>query len=250
MRECVLSFFDNILVFSKTLQEHAEHLRQVFDLLRRDQWKVKRSKCSFGQQRITYLGHVISADGVTTDPTKIKAVTAWPTPTNVKEVRQFLGLARYYRRFVRQFGILARPLFNLLKKGTPFVWTDNTEQSFQILKQGLVIAPVLAQPDFQKQFTVETDTCDTGIGAILQQEGHPIAFMRKALCPKYQGLSTYEKEYLAVITAVDQWRPYLQSAEFIIKTDQHSLVYLQEQRHDSVATAGFHQVVRLAVQDC
>ena len=137
MRECVMSFFDDILVFSKTLQEHAEHLRQVFELLRRDQWKVKRSKCSFGQQRITYLGHVISAEGVATDPTKIEAVVAWPTPTNVKEVRQFLGLAGYYRRFARQFGILARPLFNLLKKGTLFVWTDNTKQSFQILKPGL-----------------------------------------------------------------------------------------------------------------
>ena len=228
MRECVLSFFDDILVFNKTLQDHAEHLRQVFELLSRDQWKVKRSKCSFGQQRITYLGHVINADGVATDPTKIEAVTAWPTPTNVKEVRQFLGLAGYYRRFVRQFGILARPLFNLLKKGTPVVWTDNTDQSFQVLKQSLVTAPVLALLDFQQQFTVETDACGTGIGAILQQDGHPIAFMSKSLCPKYQGLSTYEKEYLAVIAAVDQWRPYLQSAEFIIKTDQRSLVYLQE----------------------
>ena len=137
-------------MFSKTLEAHAEHLRQVFTLLRRDQWKVKLSKCAFGQQRISYLGHVISAEGVATDPSKIKDVVAWPTPTNVKEVRQFLGLAGYYRRFVRQFGILARPLFNLLKKGTPFMWTDNTEQSFQLLKTSLTSAPVLALPNFQK----------------------------------------------------------------------------------------------------
>ena len=131
---------------------------------------MKRSKCSFGQQRITYLGHVISAEGVATDPTKIEAVSEWPTPTNVKGVRQFLGLAGYYRRFVRHFGIIARPLFNLLKKGAPFVWTDNTEQSFRTLKQGLVTTPVLAVLDFQKQFTVETNACGTGIGANLQQE--------------------------------------------------------------------------------
>lgn len=139
------------------------------------------SKCAFGQQRISYLGHVISADRVATDPTKIQAVRDWPTPTNVKEVRQFLGLAGYYQRFMRQFGVLARPLFNLLKKGPPFVWTDNTEQSFQVLKQGLISAPVLALPNFQKPFTVETDACDVGIGAILQQDGHPIAFMSKSL---------------------------------------------------------------------
>lgn len=218
-----------MLVFSQTLEDHAEHLRQVFELLRRDQWKVKWSKCMFGQQQITYLGHVISAEGVATDLTKIEAVAAWPTPTSVKEVRQFLGLAGYYCRFVRHFGMLACPLFKLLKNGTLFVWTKNTEQSFQLLKNRLISSPVLAVPNFKKQYTVETDACDTGIGAVLQQEEHPIAFMSKSLCPKYRGLSTYEKEYLVIIAAIDQWRPYLQSAEFVIKMDQCSLVYLQEQ---------------------
>lgn len=180
LRVCVLVFFDDILIFSKTLSEHVQHLRQVLELLRRDQWLAKRSKCAFGQQRIAYLGHVVSAEGVATDPAKIKAVEQWPTPQNVKDVRRFLGLAGYYRRFVRQFGVIARPLFNLLKN-TPFVWTDNTEQSFQVLKRGLITAPVLALPDFIKPFVVETDACDTGIGAILQQEGHPIAFMSRSI---------------------------------------------------------------------
>lgn len=229
-RVCVLVFFDDILVFSKTLSEHVQHVRQVLELLRKDQWLVKYSKCAFGQQRIAYLGHVVTAEGVATDPAKIKAVEQWPTPQNVKDVRRFLGLAGYYRRFVRQFGVIARPLFNLLKKGTQFVWTDNTEQSFQVLKRSLITAPVLALPDFKKQFVVETDACDTGIGAILQQDGHPIAFMSKSLSPKYRGLSTYEKEYLAVIAAVDHWRPYLQHEEFLIQTDQRSLIHLGEQR--------------------
>ena len=116
-------------------------------------------------------------------------------------------------------------MFNLLKKGTPFVWTQATEESFQLLKQGLVTAPVLALPDFSKPFIVETDACDAGVGAILQQQGQPIVYMSKALSPKYRGLSTYEKEYLAVVVAVDQWRPYLQHSEFVIQTDQKILVH-------------------------
>nr|XP_040252089.1 uncharacterized protein LOC109754163 [Aegilops tauschii subsp. strangulata] len=204
---------------SKTWKDHLAHLRQVLELLRRDQWMVKRSKCEFGQQQLSYLGHVISNQGVATDPTKIRAVQAWPTPVDAKEVRRFLGVAGYCRRFVRGFGIIARPLFNLLKKGVPFVWTDNTNQAFELLKQQLLTAPVLAMPDFSKTFTVETDACDKGIGAVLQQEGHPIAFMSKSLSPRYQGLSTYEKEYLAIVVAIDQWRPYLQHNEFVIFTD-------------------------------
>nr|XP_020152320.1 uncharacterized protein LOC109737602 [Aegilops tauschii subsp. strangulata] len=184
LRHCVLLFFDDILVFSKTWAEHIDHLRQVLELLRRDHWKVKRSKCEFGQQQLSYLGHVISSDGVATEPSKIRAVQAWNTPKDAKEVRQFLGLAGYYRRFVCGFGVIARPLFNLLTKGVPFVWTDNTAQAFELLKQQLITAPVLALPDFNKTFTVETDACDKGIGAVLQQDDHPIAFMSKSLSPR------------------------------------------------------------------
>ena len=230
LRVCVLVFFDDILVFSKTLKDNARDLRRVLALLRRDQWKAKFSKCAFGQQKLSYLGHVISEQGVATEPTKIRAVAQWTAPTSVKEVRSFLGMAGYYRRFVKNFGIIARPLFNLLKKGVPFVWTSATETAFQVLKQQLVEAPILALPDFSKTFIVETDASDKGIGAVLQQGGHPIAYMSKALSPRYQGLSTYEKEYLAVIVAVDQWRPYLQHDEFIISTDQRRLVHLNKQR--------------------
>lgn len=171
---------------------------------------------------------MISSEGVSTALSKIQTVQAWPSPSDAKEVRRFLGLAGFYRRFVRHFGIIARPLFNLLKKGTPFVWIDVTEQAFQVLKHQLIYAPVLALPDFSKPFVVETDACDTRLCAVLQQEGHPIAYMSKALSARYRGLSTYEKEYLVIIIAVEQWRPYLMHAEFIIKTDQRSLVHLEE----------------------
>lgn len=208
LRECLV-FFDDILVYSDSFVQHLQHLQQVFALLRKDQWYLKRSKCSFAQQELAYLGDTISAKGVSTDQSKVKEVAQWPTPTNVKEVRAFLGLAGYYRRFVRHFGMIAKPLTTLLKKREQFVWNTNTENAFQALKQALISAPVLALPDFTKAFTIETDACDLGVGAVLQQEGHPIAYLSKPLGPRTKGLSTYEKEYLAILLAVDRWRPYL-----------------------------------------
>lgn len=222
LRKCVVVFFDDILVYSDTLAAHTEHLRSVLALLRRDNWQVKLSKCSFGQQQISYLGHVINSQGVSSDPQKIIKVATWPVPQNSKEVRSFLGLAGYYRKFVQHFGIIARPLFNLLKKQAPFVWTSETETAFQLLKQKLVEAPVLKLTDFNKTFT--------GVGAVLQQEGHPIAYMSKPLGPRNRGLLTYENECLAVLMAIEQWRPYMQHKEFIIRTDQKSLVHLDDQR--------------------
>lgn len=134
-----------------------------------DQWQVKQSKCSFGQQQIAYLGHVVDAAGVSTNPGKIQTIRQWPTPTTAKEVRSFLGLAGYYKKFVHHFGIIARPLFNLLKKNQPFVWTLDTNQAFELLKQKLITALVLQLPDFNKPFTIDTDACDYGVGAVLQQ---------------------------------------------------------------------------------
>ncbi|KAM0865713.1 hypothetical protein ACQ4PT_043087 [Festuca glaucescens] len=230
LRHCVVVFFDDILVYSKTLEEHREHLKSVLQLLRRDNWQVKMSKCSFGQQQIHYLGHIINSAGVASDPQKISKVKNWPIPKNSKDVRSFLGLAGYYRKFVQHFGIIARPLFNLLKKGAPFVWTCDTEAAFQILKTKLIEAPVLKLPDFTKTFTIDTDACDTGVGAVLQQDGHPIAYMSKPLGPRNRGLSTYEKECMAVLMAIEQWRPYLQNKEFVIRMDQKSLVHLDDQR--------------------
>lgn len=120
----------------------------------------------------------MSPDGVSTDPFKIANVSNWPSPTNVKELRSFLGLARYYRRFVKDFGLLTNPLTDLLKKGVIFTWTSVIESAFQLLKKALIFAPILAPPDFNKPFVVETDASDHGIGAVLHQDGHPIAYVR------------------------------------------------------------------------
>ena len=229
LRKCALVFFDDILVYSPTIDKHAQDLQSVLELLRRDQWQVKRSKCAFAQQSLAYLGHIISGEGVATDPDKVKEILNWQTPASVKELRAFLGLIGYYRKCVAHFGVLARPLFDLLKKNVIFQWTSVVDSAFQVLKKALVTTPVLAIPDFTKQFILETDASNQGIGAVLQQQGHPIAFLSKPLGPKNSGLSTYEKEHLAILLAVEHWRPYLQHAEFIIRTDQRSLVHLEEQ---------------------
>jgi hypothetical protein len=187
------------------------------------------SKCSFAQDNISYLGHVRSRNGVATDAEKTEAMLAWPTPTSATELRGFLGLTGYYRKFVQGYGILAKPLTNLLtKKG--FGWSEQAETAFQHLKQAMSSTPVLALPDFTLPFTVETDACDNGVGAVLSQNGHPIAYLSKALGVNNRKLSVYEKEFLAVMMAMDKWRPYLQRGPFTILTDHKSLVNLQDQQ--------------------
>jgi hypothetical protein len=135
LRIFVLVFFDDILIYSKTYEDHIQHIRIVFELLSKDQWKVKLSKCTFAQRKISYLGYVISENGVATDPMKIAAITQWPTPSSAKELRSFLGLAGYYRKFVRGFGVISKPLTELLKKNVLFVWTFVHDKSFAALRK-------------------------------------------------------------------------------------------------------------------
>lgn len=251
LRQFALVFFDDILIYSPDLNSHLDHLHQVLSLLRKHQWQVKLSKCSFAQRQLSYLGHTISAAGVQTDHSKVQEVLNWETPTSLKKLRGFLGLAGYYRKFVKGFGVISKPLTNLLRKGVQFLWTEEAEAAFQALKQALVSAPVLALPNFQKPFTVETDASDTGIGAVLSQDNHPIAYISKALGPSTMGLSTYEKEYLAILMAVDHWRSYLQMGEFCILTDHNSLMHLSEQRlHTPWQHKAFTKLLGLTYKIC
>jgi len=232
LRKFVLVFLDDILIYSPTWEAHLTHLRQVLDQLRIHQFYLKSSKCSFAQTEIAYLGHVISQQGVSTDPTKTAAMLKWPTPTSVTELRGFLGLTGYYRRFVQHYGLLARPLTQLLKK-KQFAWSPAAELAFTTLKQAMTQTPVLVLPNFDDPFVVETDACATGIGAVLMQHHRPVAFLSKALGPTHQHLSIYEKEFLALIMAIEKWRSYLQRQEFTILTDHKSLSYLTEQNLQS-----------------
>jgi transposase InsO family protein/ribosomal protein L21E len=230
LRHGVLVFMDDILVYTPSLEEHRVLLRAVLQILKDNQLFIKPSKCLFAQSKLEYLGHVISGEAVATDPEKIVDVQTWPVPKNLKELRGFLGLTGYYRKFIRSYGVISRPLTELLKKGVPFQWTPVTATAFQTLQSALAQAPVLAVPDFTQQFVIETDACKYGVGAVLMQNGHPVAYLSKALCPKNQTLSTYEKECMAILLAIDKWRSYLQHQEFLIRTDQKSLLHLAEQR--------------------
>jgi len=229
LRKFVLIFFDDILIYSASMEEHIQHLKLVFQTMREHSLFAKECKCEFATNRVEYLGHYITAAGVSTDPAKIQAVAEWPIPQSLKQLRGFLGLAGYYRRFVRNFGTIARPL-TLLTKKDAFVGTDEALESFQHLKTALCNTLVLALPLFDKPFVVETDACTQGIGAVLMQEGHPLDYISRHLKGKQLNLSIYEKELLAVVFAVQKWRHYLLPNHFIIKTDQRSLKYLLGQR--------------------
>ncbi|KAJ0668240.1 putative nucleotidyltransferase, Ribonuclease H [Helianthus annuus] len=229
LRKFVLVFFDDILVYSKTREDHLLHLSTVLGILEANQLYAKMSKCCFGVFQVNYLGHVISSDGVAVDTSKVKAVLEWPTPKNAKGVRGFLGLAGYYRKFIRHFGIIAAPLHKLVGRG-PFFWDDAAEKAFQLLKKALTSTPTLGLPDWSQPFTLECDASGLGIGAILTQQGRPIAYYSAPLKGAMLAWSTYEKEMLAVVKAVRKWRPYLLGRSFVVKTDHMSLKYLLEQR--------------------
>jgi hypothetical protein len=225
VRKFILICMNDILVFSKTLEQHIEHLRLVFQTLLEHKLYLKFSKCTFAQQSISYLGHIISNQDVSTHPEKTEAVLKWHVPQNFTELRGFLGLTGYYRKFVKNYGILAKPLTNILHNKS-FKWTEQAQQAFDKLKAAMTSTPVLAFPDFTKTFIMETDACDTGIGVVLSQDNHPIAYFSKGLSLANQNLSTYEKEFLAVLMAVGMWRSFLHRNPFVIKTDHQSLCHL------------------------
>jgi hypothetical protein len=166
LRKFIIVFMDDILIYNSSLVDRATHIKLVLELLRGHKFYVKKSKCSFARQELEYLGHIISGVGVATDPSKTHAMKEWPTPTTVTELRGFLGLTGYYRKFVKHYGSLAKPLTNLLKKKS-FQWSAAAQMAFDKLKGAMSSTPVLALPDFNQQFIVETDASDVGLGAVL-----------------------------------------------------------------------------------
>ncbi|GAB2266100.1 hypothetical protein Dimus_037866 [Dionaea muscipula] len=221
----ILVFFDDILVYSPTAQTHEHHLKTTLQILRTNRLYAKLSKRSFGQEQVKYLGHIIDGSGVRTDPQKIEAMKNWPRPKNVKAMRGFLGLTEYYRKFIKDYGIIAKPLTSLLKKDA-FKWNPKAEAAFTTLKDAMCMAPVLALPNISKTFVLECDASGCGIGAVLIHDRRPIAYFSKALCARNQSLSTYEKEFLTVLSAVQKWKRYLMSQPFVIKTDHEGLTQI------------------------
>lgn len=214
----ILVFFDDILVYSKTWQEHLLHLKLSFQVWKQHKLVIKTSKCNFAQTQLEYLGHIISREGVAVDTKKVEAIQSWPKPSTVKGLRGFLGITGYYRKFIKDYGIVAIPLTRLLQKDS-FFWAEEATHAFNTLKEHLSKPPILAMPDFNKEFVVECDVSGYGIGAVLLQEGRPIAYISKGLRGRNLNLSTYEKELLALILATRKWSQYLIGRTFRIKTD-------------------------------
>jgi hypothetical protein len=232
LRKFILVFFDDILVYSKGLEEHTAHLKTVLQILALHQLYAKMSKCVFATSEVEYLGHIISREGVKTDPKKIAAMVDWPIPKSLKALKDFLGLTGYYRKFIKGYGQIASPLTSLLKNDA-FLWSDKAEKVFEELKAAVSQPPVLVLPNFSKTFVIECDASDFGMGAVLMQDGRPLAYYSqalKALKGKNLFLSTYEKELVALVLSVKKWRPYLFATIFTIKTDRQSLKHILEQR--------------------
>jgi hypothetical protein len=202
----VIVFIDDILIYSKNKEDHAKHLRIALQVLREHQLYAKFSKCEFWLDQVEFLGHVISKEGIAINPSKVQSVLDWQAPTNVKEIRGFLGMAEYYRRFIEGFSKIAGPMTKLLRKNTPFEWSEKCEESFQELKKKLTTAPILAVPKTGKDYIVYCDASKNGLGCVLMQDRKVIAYGSRQLKPHEVNYPTHDLELAAVVFALKQWR--------------------------------------------
>jgi hypothetical protein len=186
----VVVFIDDILIYSKSAQEHEQHLRVVLEKLRAHKLYAKFNKCEFWHEKVDFLGHILTTEGVAVDLEKVEAVSNWQQPTNVSEIRSFLGLAGYYQRFIEGFSKVARPMTELLRKDKKFTWTESCEKIFQELKRRLTTAPVLTLPDIQRDFVIYCDASRQGLGYVLMRDGKVVAYASRQLKPHEQNYPT------------------------------------------------------------
>jgi len=231
----VIVFLDDVLIYSRTLADHRKHVRQVLDILRQHQLYCKESKCEFFRDHVEFLGHRVDREGMHMMEDKVRAIRDWPTPTAVEDIRSFLGMVGYYRKFIQGFSSLAAPLTELLKKGVRFLWTDELEKSFRALIHATTTAPTLILPDPTKPYIITADACGYGIGACLMQDHgkglQPIAFLSKKLNNAELRYENHERELLALYRTLKEWRHYLYGSQFTLKTDHRNLVWLLTQKH-------------------
>jgi hypothetical protein len=226
LEKFVVVFIDDILIYSKNLEDHAKHLLVILQRLRDHHLYAKFSKCEFWLDTVKFLGYTISGDGISVDPSKVQEVMDWKPPTTVHQIRSFLGLAGYYRRFIPDFSRIAKPMTELLKKGVKFSWDQKCEDAFHTLRDHLTTAPVLAQPDVSKPFDIYCDASGTGLGCVLMQDNRVIAYASRTLRVHEQNYPTHDLELAAVIHALKIWRHHLMGAKCHIYTDHKSLKYI------------------------
>jgi hypothetical protein len=227
----VVVYIDDINIGSATFEEHLSHLEQVFSCLEKAGLKLSPEKCFFFKDELPFLGHVVSRNGINTDPEKLKVIKEFPVPKDLTQLRGFIALASYYRKFVRNFSLIAEPLNRLLKKNTPYIWDEDQQRAFERLKTCLTTPPILAYPNFRKPFILYTDASTFALGAILSQEGedkkeHVIAYASRTLNKHERNYGITELECLAVIWAVKHFHHYLHGQRFTVITDHAALRYL------------------------
>jgi hypothetical protein len=225
-------YIDDIIVYSKSIEEHIEHLEIVFRRLAEEGLMLNPDKCVYLRQEISYLGHIVSAEGLKPDPAKIQSVVDMQAPTSVKEIRRFLGLTGYYRKFIQNYAKIAQPMTVLTKKNIQFHWNPQAQEAFETLKTALVTHPVLTYPDASKPYRLYTDASEFACGAVLSQESedgeHPVQYVSKQFSTAQMKWPTYEREAFAIVHAVDKLRPYLYGHPFEVVTDHKPLQYILE----------------------
>ncbi|GJU74852.1 putative reverse transcriptase domain-containing protein [Tanacetum coccineum] len=226
----VIVFIDDIFIYSKSRKEHAGHLKLILNLLKNEELYAKFSKCEFWLSKVQFLGHVIDSEGIHVDPAKIEAIKDWASPKTPTEIRQFLGLAGYYRRFIEGFSKIARPMTKLTQKSVKFEWGEKEEAAFQLLKQKLCSAPILALPEGSENFVVYCDASHKGLGAVLMQREKVIAYASRQLKVHEKNYTTHDLELGAVVFALKMWRHYLYGTKCVVFTDHKSLQHILDQK--------------------
>ncbi|XP_022157022.1 uncharacterized protein LOC111023849 [Momordica charantia] len=240
----VIVFIDDILIYSKTEQCHEEHLRQVLTTLRGNKLYAKFSKCEFWLDQVAFLGHIVTREGIAVDPAKVEAVSHWPRPSSVTEIRSFLGLAGYYRKFIQNFSRVAARLTQLTRKNATFTWSSECEEAFQELKKRLVSAPVLTVPDGTGGLVVYGDASRRGLGCVLMQHGKVIAYASRQLKAHELNYLTHDLELAAVVFALKLWRHYLYGERIQVFTDHQSLKYLFTQKELNLRQGRWLELVK------
>ncbi|GJR68584.1 putative nucleotidyltransferase, ribonuclease H [Tanacetum coccineum] len=226
----VIVFIDDILIYSKSKKEHEGHLRQILKLLKKEELYAKFSKCEFWIPRVQFLGHVIDCQGIHVDPAKIESIKDWASPKTPTEIRQFLGLAGYYRRFIEGFSKIAKTMTKLTQKSVKFDWGDKQEAAFQLLKQKLCSAPILALPEGSEDFIAYCDASKKGLGAVLMQREKVISYASRQLKIHEKNYTTHDLELGAVVFALKMWRHYLYGTKCTVFTDHKSLQHILDQK--------------------